>query len=318
MRYSRGVRLTHWLIVGLGSASVLAVLIGFTQLVLLLFSAAKEFDPGWFCLAIALAILTAWARSSPWFTRLLADDDPSLDRARRLVVWGLVAAVIFLVTALKVSSTDVDAYKRLVFGEGGLVEWSQVLVLAAACRVAWLIGDDLRRQLSHPAPCLLARGFAVLLGLLLLEELAWGQVIFGWQTPESIRSINAQQETTLHNIGWFQDRLDLFTFLATVAVLAMVVLVPLISRRALRRSSAQKQALLRALMPAPYTWPLFLLVVCLAYCVATESFSDLIHNRDQEWGELVLYGSGLLLLLRTRVLLGSSQQQPLGSDSAHP
>ena len=318
MRYSRGVRLTHWLIVGLGSASVLAVLIGFTQLVLLLFSAANEFDPGWFCLAIALAILTAWARSSPWFTRLLADDDPSLHRARRLVVWGLVAAVIFLITALKISSTDVDAYKRLVFGEGGLVEWSQVLVLAAACRVAWLIGDDLRRQLSYSAPCLLARGFAVLLSLLLLEELAWGQVIFGWQTPESIRSINAQQETTLHNIGWFQDRLDLFTFLATVAVLAMVVLVPLISRRVLRRSSAQKQALLRALMPAPYTWPLFLLVVCLAYCVATESFSGLIHNRDQEWGELVLYGSGLLLLLRTRVLLGSSQQQPLSSDSAHP
>ena len=62
-------------------------------------------------------------------------------------------------------------------------------------------------------------------------------------------------------------------------------------------------------MPAPYAWPLFLLVVGLAYCVATESWSDVIHNRDQEWGELVLYGSGLLLLLRTHVLLGASEQQ---------
>ena len=58
-------------------------------------------------------------------------------------------------------------------------------------------------------------------------------------------------------------------------------------------------------MPAQYSWPLFLLVVALAYCVATDSWSNLIHNRDQEWGELVLYASGLLLLLRTRVLLGS-------------
>ena len=142
---------------------------------------------------------------------------------------------------------------------------------------------------------------------MLLEELAWGQVIFGWQTPESIRSINAQQETTLHNIGWFQDRLDLFTFLATVAVLALVVLAPWICRRVLRRSSPQQRALVQALMPAQYSWPLFLMVVALAYCVATESWSDLIHNRDQEWGELVLYASVLLLLLRTHVLLGASE-----------
>jgi hypothetical protein len=269
-------------------------------------------------LAFVLAALTVWARSSQWLNRLLADHDLSAHRARGLVVWLLVAAVVLLIVVLKISAADLDAYKRLVFGEGGLVEWSQVLVLAASCRVTWLIGADLRRQWPHPFPCLLARVFAVLLGLLLLEELAWGQVIFGWQTPESIRSINAQQETTLHNIGWFQDRLDLFTFLATVALLAAVVLVPWICRRALRHSSAQRRALVQALMPAPYSWPLFLLVVALAYCVATESWTDVIHNRDQEWGELVLYGSGLLLLLRTHVLLGPSEPSCLNSDQGHP
>ena len=305
MRYSRGVRLTHWLIVGLGSAAVLAVLIGLAQLVLNGLGAEVLVDPGWFLLALVLACLTVWGRSSQWLTRLLADADPSAHHARRVAVWLLTVTVIALIAFLKISADDMDAYKRLVFGEGGLVEWSQVLILIAACRVAWLIGDDLRCQFSHPSPCLVARGFSVLLGLLLLEELAWGQVIFGWQTPETIRSINAQQETTLHNIGWFQDRLDLFTFLATVAVLALVVLLPWICRQTLRRSSPQRRALLRALMPAQYSWPLFLLVVALAYCVATDSWSNLIHNRDQEWGELVLYASGLLLLLRTRVLLGS-------------
>ena len=308
-RYSRGVRLTHWLVVSLGSAAVLSVLIGFVQLVLTLYGTGSTADPGWFLLALVLVVLMAWGRIYPWMMRMLADADPCAHRARRLAVWLMVAAVILLIAVLKISTPDMDAYKRLVFGEGGLVEWSQVLVLVAACRVAWLIGADLRRRLSHPAPCFVARGFAVLIGVLLLEELAWGQVIFGWQTPESIRSINAQQETTIHNIGWFQDRLDLLTFLATVALLAAVVLLPWICKRALRRSSLERTTLVRALMPAPYSWPLFLLVVGVAYCVATESWSDVIHNRDQEWGELVLYGSGLLLLLRTHVLLGSSEEQ---------
>ena len=318
MRYSRGVRLTQWLVVSLGSAAVLAVLAGIVQLVFAWLGGETAVDPGWFLIALVLACLTAWGRSSPWLTRLLADADSSAHHARQVVVWLLAAAVILLIAVLKISAADIDSYKRLVFGEGGLVEWSQVLVLAASCRVTWLIGADLRRQWSHPVPCLLARGFAVLLGLLLLEELAWGQVIFGWQTPESIRSINAQQETTLHNIGWFQDRLDLITFFAMVALLAAVVLVPWICRRALRHTSAERRALVQALMPAPYSWPLFLLVVALAYCVATESWTDVIHNRDQEWGELVLYGSGLLLLLRTHVLLGPSEQSCLNSDQGHP
>ena len=61
-------------------------------------------------------------------------------------------------------------------------------------------------------------------------------------------------------------------------------------------------------MPASYTWPLFLFAIGIAYCVATRSYSDVIYNRDQEWGELVLYGSGLLLLLRTWVLLGPTEE----------
>jgi hypothetical protein len=55
---------------------------------------------------------------------------------------------------------------------------------------------------------------------------------------------------------------------------------------------------------------LFLAVSALAFCIATRTFSDLILNRDQEWGELVLYGSIYLLLLRTRVLLGPVQDDP--------
>ena len=55
--------------------------------------------------------------------------------------------MLVLVVGLKTGAPDRDAYKQLVFGEGGLVEWSQVLVLLLATRTAWLIGDDLNARL---------------------------------------------------------------------------------------------------------------------------------------------------------------------------
>ena len=33
-----------------------------------------------------------------------------------------------------------------------------------------------------------------------LEEIAWGQILFGWKTPENIAAVNAQNQTTLHNL----------------------------------------------------------------------------------------------------------------------
>ena len=41
---------------------------------------------------------------------------------------------------------------------------------------------------------------AVLCLLLFLEEISWGQRIFDWDTPEEISTLNAQQETNLHNM----------------------------------------------------------------------------------------------------------------------
>ena len=222
----------------------------------------------------------------------------------------LLAALFFLVVGIKAGSPDRDAYKNLVFGEGGLVEWSQVLVLVLATRAAWLIGTDLNARLEERRPGRLFQFGAACLALVLMEELAWGQVIFSWRTPPLLNEINAQNETTLHNIGWFQDRLDVGTFLATLGVLAVVVLAPRWMRALTTNCSESMAALTRAITPAVYSWPLFLAVSALAFCIATRTFSDVILNRDQEWGELVLYASVYLLLLRTRVLLGPMQDAP--------
>lgn len=91
-----------------------------------------------------------------------------------------------------------DAYKW-VTGEDALAETLQVtcylvcVVLAAA--VAGRLWAGARRDVALLYG-ILALGFFFLVG----EEIAWGQRIFGWATPESLEAINKQGETTLHNI----------------------------------------------------------------------------------------------------------------------
>ena len=267
-------------------------------------------DLGWGVLAGVSTGLAVWATRSQRLLRLLSVADPLAHQGRTRAVWGLLLFVVLLVVGLKTGSPDRDAYKNLVFGEGCLVEWSQVLVLVLATRTAWLIGFELNKCLQERRPGQLFQFGAACLALVLMEELSWGQVIFSWRTPPLLNEINAQNETTLHNIGWFQDRLDVGTFLATLGVLAVVVLAPRWMRALTANCSESMAAVTRVLTPAVYSWPLFLAVSALAFCIATRTFSDLILNRDQEWGELVLYGSIYVLLLRTRVLLGPVQDAP--------
>ena len=294
------------LFVVLALASLLTVLV---QLVIAV-SGGSPLDPGWGVVAGVSTGLAVWATRSQVLLKLLSVADPLAHQGRARAVWVLLALVLLLVVGLKTGSADRDAYKNLVFGEGGLVEWSQVLVLLLATRAAWLIGSDLNERLEERRPGHLFQFGAACLALVLMEELAWGQVIFSWRTPPLLNEINAQNETTLHNIGWFQDRLDVGTFLATLGVLAVVVLAPRWMRALTKNCSEPMAAVTRSLTPAVYSWPLFLAVSALAFCIATRTFSDVILNRDQEWGEFVLYASIYLLLLRTRVLLGPVQEAP--------
>lgn len=52
-------------------------------------------------------------------------------------------------------------------------------------------------------------GFAALASLVIaMEEIAWGQHLLGFATPEGLFEQNRQGETTLHNLGELQGRSD--------------------------------------------------------------------------------------------------------------
>ena len=92
-------------------------------------SGGSQPDLGWGVVAGVSTGLAVWATRSQGLLRLLSVTDPWAHQSRTRAVWGLLALLVLLVVGFKTGSPDRDAYKNLVFGDGGLLEWSQVLVL---------------------------------------------------------------------------------------------------------------------------------------------------------------------------------------------
>ena len=65
--------------------------------------------------------------------------------------------------------------------------------------------------------------FSILLLLIAMEEIAWGQQFFGFETPEKIQQVNRQGELTLHNVAVLQGRSEWFRLLFGVGGLVGVL-----------------------------------------------------------------------------------------------
>jgi hypothetical protein len=84
-------------------------------------------------------------------------------------------------------------------GEDGFAETLQVAFYALALLLCLFVIARLvrsRRRTLATLYLVVAIGLFFMLG----EELSWGQRIWGWDTPETLREINKQEETNLHNI----------------------------------------------------------------------------------------------------------------------
>ena len=244
-------------------------------------------------------------RNSGFLTSLLSEISPQARARRSFLVLALAFLIMGCVVLLKLSVQDIDRYKRLL-GEGGILEYLQALILFMSTWVSWLISKDLWKRLGmryHGVVyCVIAFGM-LFVGL---EEIAWGQILFGWETPEAIALVNAQNQTTLHNLELFQNYLDLNLFLVSAVLLVLVLWRP--SVRWVRTTILNGERIPNSAFFIPrYFWPLFFFAALLSYFVATESGTELVINIDQEWAEFLLYLAAALNLLRTYILLGNAQ-----------
>ncbi len=90
-----------------------------------------------------------------------------------------------------------------VAGKERLLESLSAVLMLAASGLSLAAWAAARRQASRRRAAYLLLGlfFFVAFG----EELSWGQQIFGFRAPESIRSINRQRELNLHNLELFDS-----------------------------------------------------------------------------------------------------------------
>ncbi|MEC7738276.1 MAG: pectate lyase, partial [Cyanobacteriota bacterium] len=247
-------------------------------------------------------------RNSAFITTLLSENSPSARARRSFLILALASFIMSCVVLLKLSVQDIYRYKRLL-GEGGILEYLQALILFASTWISWLISKDLRKRLFMRLHSVVYAIISFVMLFVGLEEIAWGQILFGWKTPENIAAVNAQNQTTLHNLEFFQNYLDLNLFLVSVALLVLVLWRPSIRWRRTTALDGGRIPNSKFFIPR-YFWPLFFCAAFLSYFVATESGTELVINIDQEWAEFLLYLAAGLNLLRTYILLGDAQPQP--------
>ena len=98
-------------------------------------------------------------------------------------------------------------------GEDRVVEWAGALALFAAGVLFVLAfvrstgaGQRIGRLRTSRNVLMLALGLAMFVAA--GEELSWGQRILGWETPDSLASVNEQHEFNLHNIRLLNPLVD--------------------------------------------------------------------------------------------------------------
>lgn len=124
------------------------------------------------------------------------------DAVGRWEVSGAAAEILF---ALPLVGTVVLAAATLhhplyvfVVAEDSVLEWLQVLGFALGAVLSFAVARRYQQSGDGVAVLffLLAAGCVFLAG----EEISWGQRLFGFGTPESLRDVNAEDETNVHNV----------------------------------------------------------------------------------------------------------------------
>jgi hypothetical protein len=126
---------------------------------------------------------------------------------------------------------DIDTIET-IGREDHFFEWGTAIFLLIASIFFFLVFRTTRNY------------WVLMLGLMMFigfgEEISWGQRILGFSTPEALKEINVQEETTFHNIRVFQrsdregntkdglGRLTEIQFLFKVFTMFFGILLPLI------------------------------------------------------------------------------------------
>ena len=152
---------------------------------------------------IILAIVFLLLATKPSWSNTPPSHEPS-PKARqwllRLSIALPVIAIVFLVIQLVAPQ-----FATLLVRKESWPFFRNAIFIKSACQlvaaIAFIkVARHYFRQRQRLA-MILAIAMVLLLGLMVGEELSWGQRIFGWSTPSFLAEVNSQSEINLHNIN---------------------------------------------------------------------------------------------------------------------
>jgi hypothetical protein len=231
--------------------------------------------------------------------------------------WAVAAALLVPVVGLGVLLVlrlTGSELIHVVADEDGLLEWAQFAFAVGIALLSFLIAR-LRRRSGHPWQAVLfiviGLGFIFVAG----EEISWGQRLLGFETPEDLRNVNVQGETTLHNIG---DSLKLFNLALLAASLYAIVAGPIARRFGFANRRADAELLF---LPPLVLMPEFaFMAIFRIWRFGATSSSSYFITRISELAEFLFYGAVFLFLLlafrrlRSRPEASASREPSVTAD----
>ncbi len=106
------------------------------------------------------------------------------------VVLVLIIGLFFIFTG------SIHDPNNILFKEDGFFENFTVVLTLASSLILFYLGIYYKTVDKKIFLFL----FAILLFLYSMEEISWGQRIFGWETPEALSKVNYQNEINVHNV----------------------------------------------------------------------------------------------------------------------
>jgi len=197
-----------------------------------------------------------------------------------------------LLAGVMVLLLTTDATRGVAMGwsrENGLIE----LVTAGLLLLGGVCGVGLSLKMRQAGLTGLTWGFVLVFsaGLLLvgMEELAWGQTLLGFETPEAIERVNQQQQMTLHNLPGLHGRSEVMWLMFAVAGLIGIGL--------------RKHKRFEFIAPEPSLAPWFLVVLGIGLVMGYRDLVDAegrvftLVRRMDEFTEMLISMAGCLHLL---------------------
>lgn len=211
-------------------------------------------------------------------------------------VFTIPISLLLLMITFKVSLGHDSKTYIMMNTEGGVIEYGTSVAYILAFAFAIPVANSFLRE-KHQIWGILYYLFAFALLFVGLEEISWGQRLFGIESPEFFETYNSQDEITLHNLEWFRHYLHhgyiIIGFLGSFSWLVL---------RQIKEKFYAKR--LKYFVPswflASFFFPAFIIFIILEY---TNGFNFFIL-KDQEGVELIL-SLGFLFLVTTNFFRSS-------------